>query len=589
MKAGLDRDVRLGVLEKVPLGTPVTWCHRMVICAKKNRLLRRTINFQPLNQHATRETHHCASPFHQARAVPGNTKKTIFDAWNGYHSVALAENDRHFMTFITPWGRYRYCSAPQGYIASGDAYTARYDALVAHIQPKTKCIDDALIWSTDISSAFHQAAEWLEICAENGITLNPRKFRFAMDEVEFAGFNITRTEVRPCAKFLESITDFPTPTSITDVRAWFGLINQVAYAFSMTSTMLPFRNLLKPSTPFRWTDELARSFADSKRVICEHIREGVTIFDKDRPTCLATDWSKDGIGYWLFQKHCQCPSREIFCCWDGWRVTLVGSRFTHPAESRYSPVEGEALAVADSLDKARHFVLGCKDLIVAVDHRPLLKLFGDRCLEDIPNPRLRNLKEKTLRYRFRMVYIPGVRNHTSDALSRHPSGTRNPPRLHLQDDIATPTTTCPSFTMPTIASISEPPLNEDEDHGLAIALCAAITITPINWEDLQITTAADPALQDLTYYIEEGTPTDKHSLPPAIRDYHQYLDDLSVVDGVICRGERLIIPTSLRPACLSALHAAHQGTSSMTARASTSIFWPGITGDIQATRNQCPT
>ena len=25
VKAGLDRDVRLGVLEKVPIGTPVTW------------------------------------------------------------------------------------------------------------------------------------------------------------------------------------------------------------------------------------------------------------------------------------------------------------------------------------------------------------------------------------------------------------------------------------------------------------------------------------------------------------------------------------------------------------------------------------
>ncbi len=84
--------------------------------------------------------------------------------------------------------------------------------------------------------------------------------------------------------------------------------------------------------------------------------------------CLATDWSKDGIGYWLFQKHCQCPSREIFCCQEGWRVTLVGSRFTHPVESRYAPVEGEALAVADALDKARHFVLGCSDLVVAVDH-----------------------------------------------------------------------------------------------------------------------------------------------------------------------------------------------------------------------------
>ena len=35
IKAGLDRDVRLGVLEPVPIGEPVTWCHRMVICAKK--------------------------------------------------------------------------------------------------------------------------------------------------------------------------------------------------------------------------------------------------------------------------------------------------------------------------------------------------------------------------------------------------------------------------------------------------------------------------------------------------------------------------------------------------------------------------
>ena len=36
VRAGLDRDVKLGVIEPVPIGEPVTWCHRMVICAKKN-------------------------------------------------------------------------------------------------------------------------------------------------------------------------------------------------------------------------------------------------------------------------------------------------------------------------------------------------------------------------------------------------------------------------------------------------------------------------------------------------------------------------------------------------------------------------
>ena len=119
VKAGLDRDVRLGVLELVPVGEPVTWCHRMVICAKKNGKPRRTIDFQSLNTHATRETHHTQSPFHQARSVPHGKKKTVFDAWNGYHSVSLHPDDRHYTTFITPWGRYRYCTASQGYIASG--------------------------------------------------------------------------------------------------------------------------------------------------------------------------------------------------------------------------------------------------------------------------------------------------------------------------------------------------------------------------------------------------------------------------------------------------------------------------------------
>ena len=590
-KAGLDRDVRLGILEQVPLGTPDTWCHRMVICTKKNGSHRRTIDFQQLNQHATRETHHTQSPFHQARAVPAHTKKTIFDAWNGYHSVALTEADRHFTTFITPWGRYRYRSAPQGYIASGDAYTARYDSLVAGIEKKTKCIDDALLWSDSIEDAFHQATEWLDICARNGITLNPSKFRFAQDEVEFAGFEITRTEVKPCRKYLRAISEFPTPTGITDIRAWFGLVNQVAYAFSMASVMSPFRSLLKPSSPFTWSTDLLQAFDASKTEICTRIQEGVRIFDKNRLTCLATDWSKDGIGYWLFQKHCQCPSREIFCCQEGWKVTLVGSRFTHPAESRYAPIEGEALAVADTLDKARHFVLGCSDLVIAVDHKPLLKLFGDRSLEDIPNTRLRNLKEKTLRYRFRMVHIPGARNKTSDALSRHPSGIPSPARMNLPDDNTAPDLACPNHSprIPTtlLAGISIAHPTEDPAAGLATALCAAITGIPLDWETLQVATAADDSLQELSLLIEHGPPEKRHLMPPSTRDYSPFIHALYTVDGVICRGDRIVIPTELRPACLDALHAAHQGVSKMTARAEASIFWPGITKDIAATRDRC--
>ena len=230
------------------------------------------------------------------------------------------------------------------------------------------------------------------------------------------------------AKYIQAIQTYPIPRNLTDIRSWFGLFNQVSYTFSKAKVMEPFRALLKPDSMFEWTEELDRAFKNSKVTIANEIEEGVKIFDKSRTTCLSTDWSRSGIGFWLLQKYCTCPGTKPFCCHSGWKVTLVGSRFTNTAESRYAPVEGEAL------DKARHFVLGCSNLIVAVDHKPLLKLFGDRGLEDIPNPRLRNLKEKTLRYRFRMVHVPGVKNKVADGLSRHPADSAE--LTNLSDGIA---------------------------------------------------------------------------------------------------------------------------------------------------------
>ena len=203
-----------------------------------------------------------------------------------------------------PLGRYRNCTAPQGYIASGDGYSRRFDDICAEVPKKTKCIDDTLLWSNSLEESFFQACNWLDICGRNGITLNPEKFIFGQETMEFAGFEITAYSVRPCRKFLNAIIDFPQPRNITDIRSWFELINQVSYAFSMTDRMLPFRDFLKPGTPLHWNENLDELLAELKRVIVSEIEEGVRIFDKSKPTCLATDWSKVGIGFWLFQKHC---------------------------------------------------------------------------------------------------------------------------------------------------------------------------------------------------------------------------------------------------------------------------------------------
>ena len=53
----LERDVKIGVLEKVSPNTPVTWCSRMVVAAKSDGTPRRTVDLQPQNRESVRQTH----------------------------------------------------------------------------------------------------------------------------------------------------------------------------------------------------------------------------------------------------------------------------------------------------------------------------------------------------------------------------------------------------------------------------------------------------------------------------------------------------------------------------------------------------
>ena len=104
----IQRDVSLGVIEPVPVNTPVTWCHRMVVVPKHNGEPRRTVDMQALNRASVRQTPLTRSPFMLASSVPAGRMKSVIDIWNSFHSVPLTEGHRDKTTFITPWGRYRY-------------------------------------------------------------------------------------------------------------------------------------------------------------------------------------------------------------------------------------------------------------------------------------------------------------------------------------------------------------------------------------------------------------------------------------------------------------------------------------------------
>jgi hypothetical protein len=257
---------------------------------------------------------------------------------------------------------------------------------VSDILNKTKCIDDVGLWSPDTESAFFQVCEWMDTCGRHGITQNLTKFKFALDMVVFAGFKITLTSIHPADKMIWAIHNFPIPQGITNIRSLFSLISQVSYCLSSSEELRPVHDLLPPKVQFYWDNTMDMVLPHAKSEILKAAAEGVRMFDKDHMMCLSPDFSKFGIGFSLGQKYCDCDSDQPWCCEDSWKLVFADKRHTHKAEEEYHPIEGEALAAAWALDKSRHFMLGCRDLILAVDHKPLLKVLGDRRLEDIKNP-----------------------------------------------------------------------------------------------------------------------------------------------------------------------------------------------------------
>ena len=96
------------------------------------------------------------------------------------------------------------------------------------------------------------------------------------------------------------------------------------------------------------------------------------------------------------QRHCNCQMTEApRCCKDGFKIVFAGSKKCSGAESRYAPIKGEALGVVWSLDKVRMFTLGCPNLLVTVDHQPLISILGVKSLADIPKPKLYRFMEKS--------------------------------------------------------------------------------------------------------------------------------------------------------------------------------------------------
>ena len=86
-----------------------------------------------------------------------------------------------------------------------------------------------------------------------------------------------------------------------------------------------------------------------------------------------------------------------------------------------------------------------------------------------------------------------------------------------------------------------------------------------------------------------GWPQNVHEVPKCIKQYWSFRDFISCEDGILMKGDRIMVPSCLRDEILSKLHMSHQGIEKTRLRARTCVYWRGIDNDIEQLIGNCST
>ena len=246
---------------------------------------------------------------------------------------------------------------------------------------------------------------------------------------------------------------------------------------------------------------------------------------------------------------------------NDWEKTIIsndllsvayGSKTLTDAEGRYANIECKLLGVVAGIEKFHTFCYG-RSTIILSDHKPLTSIVR----KDLVNAplRLQRLLLHLQKCDVTMWYKPGKSMIFADNLSHniHPEASRMPtiPDLNLE--------------------VSALELNPN----------------PSKLENIRQESEHDPQMLMLKELIIQGWPKDIKQCPLPLHSYWNYRDKLSIVDGIVVKGNHIIIPTKYRPELLSLLHDdSHLGIEKCIQHAKGSIYWPSITEDIKSIVNK---
>lgn len=532
LKSELERLSGMGVI--CPVTEPTPWVSQMVVTRKKNGQLRICIDPKYLNEALQRERFtmpHLDDVLHELSQSKIFTK---VDLRNGFWHVVLDEESSKLTTFQTYYGRYRWLRLPFGLSVSPEIFQRKVLEIFGGLPGIVAVHDDIIIHGTNKSEHDERLRQFLGTCEQHNVKLNKEKLELAKSSIIFMGHVISDKGVSMDPEKGKAVRDFPAPKSVPELRRFLGMVQYLARYIPKLSDMIhALQNLTKKGVIFTWSTTQQAAFDAVKNAIDESSQ--LAIFDPNKELHLENDASEYGLGSVLTQ--------------DG-KPLAFASRTLSPAEKNYAQIEKEMLAITYGLKKFHTFTYG-RLVQVITDHKPLVSITRKPLCKT--SRRLQNMLLKVQEYNYSVSYKPGTQMLVSDCLSRAPVPDAS------------------DWAEETISNLDYTPINNQRLNEIKAA------------------TVIDPVLNQLKVTIVQGWPNEKAEVPTSILPYFSYRDELTVQDGIVLRGERIVIPQSLRLEMKTKVHAGHQGINSCLRRARNLIFWPGMSADIRTFIESCET
>lgn len=541
LKKELDQLVEKHMI--APVSEPTPWVSSLVIVDKPNKL-RVCIDPRDLNK-AINRSHYPLPTIEDI--LPDLSKAKVFsvlDAKNGFWHIELDEESSYLTTFNTPFGRFRWLRMPMGISSGPEEYQRRQDQALEGLKNVRSVADDILVFgegdSIEEATQNHDRAlhSLMQRCREKNLKLNLAKLKLRLNEVPFIGHLVTDSGLKPDPEKVRAVLEMPNPSDVAGVLRFVGFTNYLSkFIPNLSEVCEPLRQLTQKDIEWHWESQHEQAILAVKKQIAAETT--LRYYDSSKELTLQCDASDSGLGAALIQ--------------DGGPIAYA-SRTMTDTERRYAQIEKELLAVTFGLEKFHQYTYGRK-VIVHSDHKPL-EIIMKKSLHAAPK-RLQRMLLRLQVYDIDLCYKPGKELWLADTLSRAPlhSTAKSPVEEHIEH-----------VNMVQYLPISEPRLREIRQH-----------------------TEDDVILQTLKSVIIQGWPDWKESAPPLTLPYYSFRDELTVQNGIVFKGNRAVIPKSLRLDMIHRIHASHLGIEGCLRRARECLFWPGMNAEIKDFIGKCET